>query len=90
VVASTRGVRVQNVFSSYALTWGEIERFDVGRCGIWPAVLRIHTREGRVLMAWGVQETNADRLRPPARRPAARIAGLLEEERAARRPGAMA
>jgi hypothetical protein len=56
VVMSETGIRVMNVFSTVDLSWREIERFDVGRSGLFPLVCLIHLSDGSVLRTFGVQE----------------------------------
>jgi hypothetical protein len=80
IVVSSNGVRVHNVLSSFALSWSEIERFDIGRSGLWPSVCRVHLRDGRILAAWGIQETNAAMVREESKRPAARVVKRLNED----------
>jgi hypothetical protein len=46
------------MFSSFDLKWSQIERFDIGRSGMLPAVCRVHMKDGRVLRAFGIQESN--------------------------------
>jgi hypothetical protein len=83
IVASDQGIQVQNVFSSFVLSWAEIKRFDIGRSGVWPAICRIHTHDGRVLRAWGIQESNAAMTRDESKRPASQLALSLNKELAA-------
>lgn len=87
IVVSEHGIRVRNVFSSSHYGWGEIERFEIdASSGMFPSVCRIHTRDGRMKRAFGIQETNADLRLPLERRPAAKLVGELNELLQARRP----
>ena len=38
--------------------WEEIKGFDIGRSGLLPMVCRIHMRDGMMMHAFGIQETN--------------------------------
>jgi hypothetical protein len=58
VFASQSGIHVRNVFSNVDLRWGQIERFDIGQSGLFPKVCRIHMKDGKVLRAFGIQESN--------------------------------
>jgi hypothetical protein len=50
------GVFIANVFSNRSLSWGEIERFEMGRWMLFPSVLLIKLRDGKVRHAFGIQE----------------------------------
>ena len=82
--ASRDKIHVRNVFGSFDLRWEEVERFDIGQSGFFPQVCRIHTRDGRVLRAFGIQENNIALFRPKAKRPAQRLVSELNEELAKR------
>jgi hypothetical protein len=56
VTASSEGVAIRNPLSSYELHWGEVERFDIGRWKIEPAVCLVHQVDGSVRPAYGVAE----------------------------------
>jgi hypothetical protein len=51
------GIRVSNVFQSFSLRWGEIERFEIGRWQLLPYVCLIHFKGGRTMHASGIQES---------------------------------
>jgi Bacterial PH domain len=84
VIASQDGIHVRNVFGSLDVKWGEIERFDIGQIGLLPQVCRIHTNEGRVLRAFGIQDRNIAVTRPKVERPAQKLVAELNKELAAR------
>lgn len=84
IFASEKQIHVRNVFGNLDIAWAEIERFDIGQSGIFPQVCRIHTKDGRVLRAFGIQEYNISLVRPKAKRPAQRVAAELNEELAER------
>jgi hypothetical protein len=86
IVLSQAGIRVVNVFKTSRFSWSEIGRFDLGRSGLFPQVCRVHTKDGRVLRAFGIQEANISRLQPVAKRPAAMIVTQLNEEMAKHTP----
>jgi hypothetical protein len=54
--ASPDGVFIANVFSNRSLSWDQIERFEIGRWMLFPAVLLIRLRDGKVRHAFGIQE----------------------------------
>ncbi len=56
VEAFDRSVRVKNVFSTYELSWREIDRFEVGQSGLLPMVCLIHLKDGSKKHAFGIQE----------------------------------
>ncbi len=85
IFVSTASVRVANVFRSLDLRWDTIERFDIGQSGLLPQVCRIHTKDGEVLRAFGIQENNVALLRSRAKRPAQKIVAELNVELARRR-----
>lgn len=54
--ATSDGIRVSNIFSSFDLTWNEVRRFHVGRSGIFPYVCLIELKDGSTRRAFGIQE----------------------------------
>lgn len=87
VVVDTAGIKVRNLFSQFSLGWEEIEEFDIGRSGVLGAVCRIHTRDGRTLRAFGIQESHVAAV--GSKHPASELADALNEElKAARQRGA--
>jgi hypothetical protein len=87
VVVNTAGITVRNLFSQFSLGWEEIERFDIGRSGVLGAVCRIHTRDGRTLRAFGIQESHVAAV--GSKHPASELADALNEElRTSRQPSA--
>jgi hypothetical protein len=56
ITSSERGIEVRNVFSTFELPWREIERFEIGRSGLFPLVCLIHLRDGSRRHAFGIQE----------------------------------
>jgi hypothetical protein len=58
LTSTTDGVRVSNPFSSYRLGWTEIERFELGRWKISPAVCLIQLRDGQTKPVLGVIENS--------------------------------
>jgi len=86
-VVDTGGIKVRNLFSQFRLGWEEIERFDIGRSGVLGAVCRIHTRDGRTLRAFGIQESHVAAV--GSKHPASELADTLNEElQASRQPSA--
>jgi hypothetical protein len=51
------GIRVSNTFSSFALQWSDVERFEIGRWKLLPYVCLIRLKDGRTLHATGIQES---------------------------------
>lgn len=80
IFVSKDGIRVTNLFKTFRLPWADIELFDIGRSGFLPQVCRIHTKDGKVLRAIGIQESNASLLQPEDLRPAQKIATQLNQE----------
>jgi hypothetical protein len=81
VVTSPEGIEIRNIFSQRHLSWDEIERFEIDTAGaLFPTVLRIKTKDGRIKRAFGVQENNVALRKPIEQRPAAKIAEALNEE----------
>jgi Bacterial PH domain len=83
VAVSQAGVRVVNMFKTFELSWGEISQFDIGQSGLFPQVCRIHTRDGKMLRAFGIQEANVSLLQSQGKRPARKIVAQLNQELAA-------
>jgi hypothetical protein len=54
--AGPDGVFIANVFSNRSLSWDRIERFEIGRWMLFPSVLLIRLRDGKVRHAFGIQE----------------------------------
>lgn len=54
---TNEGIRVVNAFSSFALRWSEIERFEIGRWKLLPYVCLIHLKDGSTMHAGGIQES---------------------------------
>jgi hypothetical protein len=50
------GVRVRNVFSTFALQWEEIALLEIGRAGLFPMVCLINLKSGERKCAFGIQE----------------------------------
>jgi hypothetical protein len=50
------GIEVRNVFFTFKLPWQVIERFEIGRSGLFPMVCLIHLRDGSSRHAFGIQE----------------------------------
>jgi hypothetical protein len=89
VVASRAGVRVVNMFKTFEVPWGEIGEFDIGQSGLFPQVCRIHTLDGKVLRAFGIQEMNVSLLQSQEdKRPARKIVEQLNQELADHTNGA--
>jgi hypothetical protein len=84
IFASKNQIHVRNIFGSMDIAWTEIERFDIGQSGIFPQVCRIHTKDGRVLRAFGIQEYNISLVRPKTKRPAQKVVAELNAELAER------
>ncbi len=80
VVVSPTGVRVVNVFKTFEVPWSKIGQFDIGQSGLFPQVCRIHTRDGEVLRAFGIQEANVSLLQSKDKRPARKIVAQLNLE----------
>lgn len=79
------GVFIANVFSNRSLSWGQIERFEMGGWMLFPYVLLVRLRDGKVRHAFGIQErTNAPD------RSSERIAEELNAELARRTGGGSA
>ena len=78
IVTYANGIRIRNLFGSHKLAWSEIEHFDIGRSGFLGAVCLIHTQNGRVLRAFGIQESHVAAV--GRKHPAAEIASSLNEE----------
>lgn len=49
-------ILVANVFSSRSIRWRDIDRFQVGRWNLFPAVCLIYLSNGQVQHAFGIQE----------------------------------
>lgn len=49
-------VFIANVFSNRSLSWDQIERFEMGSWMLFPYVLLIRLRDGKVRHAFGIQE----------------------------------
>ena len=79
VFAKPDSIRVANMFSSFDLSSGEIQRFDIGRSRVLPYVCRIHTKDGKVRYAIGVEESTNFKTGS-----AARLAAELNDELAIR------
>jgi hypothetical protein len=56
LVAQRDGVFIANVFSNRSFSWGEIERFEIGRWMLFPFVCLVRMRDGGVEHAFGIQE----------------------------------
>jgi hypothetical protein len=56
IVAHPGEVLIANVFSTRALAWTEIERFEIGRWTVFPYVCLVRMRNGEVEHAFGIQE----------------------------------
>jgi hypothetical protein len=81
ISTSEQGIRVTNIFSSFELTWNEIDRFSIGKWQLLPYVCLIHLSNGGVRHATGIEEnTNF------ANGSADEIVRELNEELASRRP----
>jgi hypothetical protein len=52
------GVRIRNPFSTRFVPWADIERFSLGRAGLWPYAGRLHKVDGQILTIWGIQAPN--------------------------------
>jgi hypothetical protein len=63
VFSNTEGIHVANIFSNVDLRWDEVDRLDLGRSGIFPAVCLIHKKDGTILRAFGIQESNYSAMR---------------------------
>ena len=63
VFAAHDSIRVANIFRTFDICWQEIDHFDLGRSGIFPAVCRIHKKDGSVVRAFGIQESNYSAMR---------------------------
>lgn len=83
VVTLQAGIRVVNVFKTSQISWNNIEMFDIGQSGLFPQVCRIHTRDGKMLRAFGIQEANVSLLQSQGKRPARKIVAQLNQELAA-------
>jgi hypothetical protein len=57
VFTSPDGIHVANFVSSFDLRWEEIEKFDIGRWKLLPYVCLIHTKNGDVKHAFGIEES---------------------------------
>jgi hypothetical protein len=51
------GIHVANIFTSFDADWDEIERIEIGRWKIARQTCLVHTRDGRVRPALGIQES---------------------------------
>jgi hypothetical protein len=58
LVTTEKGIRVSNPWSQYDLRWEQIDRFEIGRWRINPAVCRIRLVGGGARPAIGVAESN--------------------------------
>lgn len=56
IAAYERGVHVANLFRSYSLKWTDIDRFELGRYWLLPAVCLIYTTTGERKCASAVHE----------------------------------
>lgn len=56
IESSERGIHVANVFTSFNLTWEQIDRFSIGRWTLLPYVCLIRLRDGTVQHATGIEE----------------------------------
>ncbi len=73
IIAFPEGIRVVNLFKTLQFPWGDIELFDIGQSGLLPQVCRIHTKDGKMSRAFGIQEMNVSLLRSRDKRPARKI-----------------
>lgn len=80
VEVSNEGVRVINVFKKFGLPWADIELFEIGQAGLLPQVCLIHTKDGKISHAFGIQERNTSRLQSQDKRPARKIVEQLNQE----------
>ncbi|HWI94451.1 MAG TPA: hypothetical protein VNS60_00105 [Solirubrobacterales bacterium] len=57
IFSSSDGIRVANIFSSFDLSWHDIERFEIGRWKLLPYVCLIHLKDGKTTHAFGIEES---------------------------------
>lgn len=57
VFVMQNGIHVANIFSSYDVPWDDIERLDIGRWKINRQTCLVHTRDGKIRPANGLQES---------------------------------
>lgn len=80
IIATREGIRVVNLFKNIKFTWNEIDSFDIGQFGLLPQVCRIHTKDGKIWRAIGIQEMNVSLLQSQDKRPARKIVEQLNQE----------
>ena len=80
VVVSQEGIRVINLFKTFRFSWSDIDSFDIGQAGLLPQVCRIHTKDGKMSRAIGIQEMNVSLLQSQDKRPARKIVEQLNQE----------
>jgi len=51
------GIHIANIFSSFDMTWNEIDRLEMGRWKINRETCLVHTRDGQTRPANGLQES---------------------------------
>ncbi|MBS1884175.1 MAG: PH domain-containing protein [Actinobacteria bacterium] len=59
LISTPTGVEVSNPFSHYSVAWSEIEKFELGRWKINPALCLIRLRDGGIKPVHGIFENNS-------------------------------